>query len=57
MSKIITEITIDTGTKSVNIGTKELIVGEQYTYDSKESTLSDTDRDAILAIITPYLTA
>lgn len=57
MAKTITEVSINVETGSVSINTKELIIGEQYSYESAEATLSPADQTALMAIITPYLTA
>lgn len=57
MAKEITEIQINVEAKDLSISTKELITGEQYDYEEKNTVLSDSDKATILAIITPYLSA
>ena len=56
MAKVITEISINAETKDLSINLKEQISGDQYEYSDKIAVLSDVDKAAILAIITPYLT-
>ena len=57
MAKEITEIQINIETKDVSIGTKELISGDNYDYSGISEVLSDNDKNAILSILTPYLSA
>lgn len=53
----ITEVyaNIDAAPNVFTIGTKTLVGIDQYDYTSDNYTLSNTDRDAILAILANYI--